>query len=192
MEFLLTPDKFSELEGVHEYAIDLKQYFEIFLKKNCAKKLQHSRFKIFASKGCGLNRNFSDIWRDAMYTFILSEKSFFKKLLFKNLQYNALACIGFDIIEKNLVLVNQIQGTKGNARKLRVIKWERMLLQIVVDWATANSLSSVGVIIAEQNAWYRVQESKQMKMRYNITAKRCGFKFSEEKKCHIKNLAKKH
>lgn len=85
------------------------------------------------------------------------------------------AGIGFDV-EDGTVFVKQIQGVQGKHEWLRPIKWERMLLALVVEWATIQGYKEVLVQRAKHNVWSTVRDDKRGKMLYDVTAKRSGFK----------------
>jgi hypothetical protein len=97
---------------------------------------------------------------------------------------------GLDLgyLEKGDVLVAQIQAQKGLTKKglleLKRLKWERTLLQMVVDWARGAGLPRVLVVPSANNYWLTDSHCQQIKnelkerlfLRYDVTARRCGFK----------------
>lgn len=86
------------------------------------------------------------------------------------------------------VLVGQIQPQKTVSRisrlELKNIKWERALLEITVDWARKAGLPRVLVVPSANNYWLtdfhcqliREELEERLFLRYDVTARRCGFK----------------
>jgi len=86
------------------------------------------------------------------------------------------------------VLVGQIQSqktaSKASRLELKNIKWERTLLDITVDWARKVGLPRVLVVPSANNYWLTDSHCQPMKeelgkrlfLRYDVTARRCGFK----------------
>lgn len=78
------------------------------------------------------------------------------------------ACIGFRITDLNglattrgrVVVIEQIQGRAQSKNALSKIKWERFLIEVVIDWARTNNMLEVRVINADQqNYWPNKNES---------------------------------
>src|SRR3989339_1421012 len=67
--------------------------------------------------------NFKSIYFDANYNFVL----------FKN--DSPICSIGFNRGEKSLYVIEQIQGVRGKNIELSPFRWEKMLVQIMLDWA---------------------------------------------------------
>lgn len=173
------------------YGVELDQIFQRFLKNGYG----HDRLKNYAvfiygeytSKKPFVGR----IYRDTKYYFVLCvkrEKSgpFFKK------RYNYIACVGFDETT-NLdgsvsITIQQLQGRRGAMMHLAHIKWERLLVRIVTDWAYRNGYSTIKMIRAVQNPWYSSANSQQMYLRYDVTARRSGFKFIPEEDIYVLNF----
>jgi len=76
-------------------------------------------------------------------------------------------------------VIRQIQGVRGQDELLRVIRWEKMLVQAVIDIAKSGQVSYVHVVKASKNKW-RANLGKsgceRIYLRYDVTAKRMGFK----------------
>ncbi len=123
---------------------------------------------------CGAWENLG-IYRDTVYSFVLKRG------------YSTLACIGFDIEEDRTLEVKQIQGVKGAQEDLSHLKWERMLLIVVTDWASRYGFRQVRVQRAEDNEWVKRAETlkweevrqeltERLRMRHDVTARRSGFR----------------
>lgn len=110
----------------------------------------------------------------------------------------AVACLGFEVDEGNsIVYVRQIQGKKGLDSYLSSIKWERFLLNSLVLWAKHAGYQKVFVSPAEKNKWYSnsglntrelTELQKRFKLRYDVTAKRLGFRYDAECGYYVKKL----
>lgn len=107
-----------------------------------------------------------------------------------------LALLGFRVSPwRKTVFVEQIQGIHINPEyslpkkeawnKLQSFRWEKMLIKFVEDWATLNMFSRIGIRQARFNYWRRngkhlsdteVQHNERLRMRYDITARRMGYK----------------
>lgn len=115
---------------------------------------------------------YDEFFRDARYTFHL------------RYEHATVAGIGFDIVEDKVIVVTQIQGMKGATESLKLLKWERLLLAIVVAWARDQEYKEVRVQRAEKNIWIGHGNSRSsFKMHYDVTAKRSGFEFDKELGC---------
>jgi len=101
------------------------------------------------------------------------------------------------------VLVAQIQSQKGLNReqqaKLKKIRWERSLLETVFGWAEETNLSRVLVVPAANNYWLTDAHCQAMKtglekrlfLRYDVTARRCGFKQTRENEPYCQETLRK-
>lgn len=104
---------------------------------------------------------------------------------------------------KNDVLVTQIQSQKeidsASLLELKKAKWERNLLRSAVGWAQDVGLARVLVVPAENNYWlnnnYCQQGGdnleKRFFLRYDVTARRCGFKQEEKNLPYVLELPNK-
>lgn len=78
-------------------------------------------------------------------------------------------------------VIRQIQGVHGFDEVLKMFRWEKMLVQAVIDLARTERVSYVHVVKAVKNKWRAsVGESglQRLHIRYDVTAKRMGFKES--------------
>jgi len=111
--------------------------------------------------------------------------------------WGACACIAFDIYpELSRVCVRQIQGKKGTELFLSRLRWEKFLLDYATQWAHRNRFKEIWVQSSRLNKWcpkvgddlWVEREQKKFKLRYDVTAKRMGFKFDEYSGHYIKSL----
>lgn len=92
-----------------------------------------------------------------------------------------IASIGFDIFERGIITVKQIQGVKdprgmiNRWKSLRPFRWQKLLLIVVVDWASKYGLKQVRVISAEYHPWRESMGKQKAKLYYDVTPKSCGF-----------------
>lgn len=172
------------------YNIDLTPYVEKFKRQELAK---NDRYLICLANGYGSYSLTRKIYFDGFYAFIL----FRAENTDVNVIYDkAIACIGFEQVGKTIKVV-QIQGVSGKKRWLSKIRWEKMLLSILIDWAKANRYKRVEVIRAEESVWYPREWQKNrysnrlrksMFLRYDVTARRMGFKFVPNAKRYAKHI----
>lgn len=116
--------------------------------------------------------------------------------------YFPIALISFDIEEdSDTVVIWQIQGVKGAVQFLKPIRWEKMLVKVIVNWAKEHNFRNVEIADVEELRfypqkynrdspleWWEEELAKRMKFRYTVTAKRLGFKFNKSRKRWIKKL----
>ncbi len=98
-----------------------------------------------------------------------------------------IATLGFEIVGRALI-VWQIQGVKGQGRRLRPIKWSRALLKYCAGWAKSVGVTEINVVSVEHNQWTATHghlDKERGKLLYNVTAKRCGFKRDEDGYYHL-------
>lgn len=98
-----------------------------------------------------------------------------------------IACIGFSRADSGL-FVKQIQGLKGCQDALSHLRWERLLLAVVIEYARSEGCQEVRVQSAEQNHWYSETYAERFRMRYNTTARRSGLQWDEEAKNFVLSL----
>ena len=95
----------------------------------------------------------------------------------------AVAGIGFKIkcglIKRKLVHINQIQGVRGRQEFLPP-KWERFLVSLVVECAKKMDFKRVEILPSQENEWYTEERAATLKIRYDVTAQRLGFKPDKE------------
>lgn len=113
----------------------------------------------------------------------------------------SLANIGFNLnIFFPTIRMRQIQSKKydsircanvGDEQRermvniMRSLRWEKMLVQAVCDWAAANGFSRAAILKAKYNPWRigmisfaAIDHHERLKMHYDVTAQRMGFKES--------------
>lgn len=129
------------------------------------------------------NNTFGNIYSDTDYMMVLAykEKGSFKK--------RGVACVGFDVIDTSTIFIKQIQGVRGELAILQNFRWEKMLLQILMVWARNAGFKSMRVIRGKSNSWYNSNRDQNFFMKYDVTARRSGFKFDEKGQVYILNLA---
>ena len=162
------------------YRIPLDAYIERFCKSEWAGRVSGSDYKIYLARGCYLSTSLDEnggqkvAYRDGTHNFLLTIVSRVEGS--RRTKRQEIACIGF-YVEKGVVDVRQIQGVMGQQEALAPLRWEKMLLQIVVDWARENAFAAV---------WIRIIGNRRL--RYRTTAKRLGFKFSDALDLRSQNL----
>jgi len=128
----------------------------------------------------------SEVYCDGQQTFLLLKKKDPNDELRK--WWKAIiACISFNVYkEKRAVRIVQIQGVRGRRKDLKLLRWERLLVQLVVDWAKAKKLVRVEIQRAQDNRWQKqgAVSLEALKLRYNVTAERSGFKYDSKKKVY--------
>lgn len=180
--------------------IDLRGYIERFVKKGVdPRKLPSYSIVMFRRGLKNCPKDFRRIAFDAEYNLILlAPMGLWRRPC-------AIACIGFnsDAYDEELIIIKQLQAaTQEGLRNshiefheftresLKGIKWERMLVTILLDLVFQNGFQRVKMIRAEQSKWYEFPYNpisnaadirSRMKMRYDVTAKRMGFDDSGQK-----------
>jgi hypothetical protein len=102
-----------------------------------------------------------------------------------------LACVGYTLGLNGTVTIKQIQGKKDSDGSLATLKWERMLLEIVINQAGKSGFQEVRVQKAEDNRWWpRVSEPtrERLRFRYDATAKRRGFRYDNGSGFYVLDL----
>ena len=192
-------DSFSDRGIV--YNIDLWRYLSRFLKPTNTQEVDPARYRIFLTRGRRywqhrdlmakyrhLRRD--TIYRDAKYSFILVKVR--TKRTGEIFWLGPLACMAFDL-EDDSVIVEQIQGAPGAKEHLKPFRWEKMLLQMIIDWARDNKFRTVEVMNSKDSRWWSEGDKKReriLHMKYDVTPKRCGFKFDKNKNRSIFILTK--
>ncbi len=116
------------------------------------------------------------IYRDAPYQFILKKDKKF------------ISNIGF-IPFRKFILIQQIQGVYKSKKALAPIKWSKMLVRIVTNWAEEFGIENVCILPSSRNRWDRVNgQTERRKLIYDVTAKREGFRYDPRLKVYVKNL----
>ncbi len=143
-----------------------------------------SQYRVLLSRGTsriqfGDHRK-NSIYRDAPYNFLLVKDE------------TLLAGLGFETCDK-AILIEQIQGVAGRQKQLSPIKWPRALIRIATNWAVKNNVPQVYVLPAERNKWKNVSNlislnSLNVKLFYDVSAKREGFRYDAEKQVYVKKI----
>ena len=76
--------------------------------------------------------------------------------------------------ERDFPIVAQLQGQLGANHYVGSLKWERLLVTIVEDWAREAGFSACLGLPASENPHY--PNSPQAHLRYDVTFKRMGYK----------------
>lgn len=101
------------------------------------------------------------------------------------------AWIGFQPHEENGLLIAQIQGSLGATSVLQSIRWERLLVTLLIELARkAGGYNAVEILPATSLRWFfgnvkdpgLAQLRARLKMRYDVTAQRMKFKWDETRK----------
>lgn len=117
------------------------------------------------------------IFPDAQFGFILRYEH-------PTLQGSYPICsIWFDLIPwRRAIFVKQIQGRRGETKTacsaLKTIRWEKLLLKLVIEFGRLHEVRTVYVVTAErQDYWNKICPglSHTFKLRYNVTPRRLGF-----------------
>jgi hypothetical protein len=94
------------------------------------------------------------------------------------------------------LIINQLQGPSympGNLIKetFRNLRWERLLSGVFVDWARRANLEKLYFLPAKYNKWDLVRRDKNQTahLRYDVTAKRLGFRRDAENKPYSLDVA---
>lgn len=163
-----------------DYSINLETYLNNFSKSGQISELNNYYVCLVYGRGCGY---FNNVYLDTEFGFVLVQKT-----LPTQTKRSAIACLGFDASSGIPVTVKQIQGVKSRQSDLVCLKWERMLLKICIDWAKDNGFVGVCVIRSVDSKWYNEQRSNNMFMKYDVTARRSGFKFDSKSKKYVLRL----
>lgn len=156
------------------YAIDLAPYTREFSRVAQEEESATSVLSVKLWSGTGY---LLGLYRDTPYGFILCRGSV------------AVACVGFHTAN-DAVIIRQIQGAYGQSETLVGLRWERMLVALVIDWAREVGFSRVKIQRGECNGYYSggrssslpalpaicAEQNRRLKRRYNGTARACGFK----------------
>ncbi|MFH0863661.1 MAG: hypothetical protein V1858_01020 [Candidatus Gottesmanbacteria bacterium] len=125
--------------------------------------------------GPGHSRKYGwKILLDTPHAIILKDKS---------CPYNPLAVVGLKITV-NEITIGQIQGIKKADNELRQVgRWEKILVGLTEEAAKEMIIPRVRIITAKDNGWiyYNIvngfMDENSAKLRYDITAKRMGYKW---------------
>lgn len=126
----------------------------------------HSAY--FDSVVMGDNISFNQFFYDGPYAFAL--------LRFNGICNYGLACISFSVDGRRSVSIGQLQGKKGRKEELLPVKWEKLLIGVVEDWAERHGTSMVKIASSELNFWKVEKNCKaDLCMRYDFTAQQLGY-----------------
>ncbi len=103
----------------------------------------------------------------------------------------ALAMVTFDLREQFggwYVIIRQLQGVKGRDSYLEGVRWERLLIHVVTDWASANGYDHVACIQGQDSVWFSKSREMAFRMRYDVTARRSGFRFMPSLRLWLRHL----
>ena len=117
------------------------------------------------------------IYMDAPYQIILVKDKKF------------IANAGFTPSKKS-ILIQQIQGVKCAEEKLKPLKWSKMLIKIITNWAEDMKIENAYLLPHKRNIWGQVGDNRTgtKKLIYDVTAKREGFKYDPKKEVYVKRL----
>lgn len=137
------------------------------------------------------------VYGDAEYGFVLEQEV-------RNGRRTGLtprAVVTFDIErteEGALPVVRQLQalfrGMDPRAitapeNPLAGLRWERMFLRVVADWAAAQGFPAVACIRGTDSRWATYPEiKKRFHVRYDVSAQRNGFRFNEQRRLWVRQL----
>jgi len=102
--------------------------------------------------------------------------------LYREIPGNAEALVGFKKINLETIMVVQLQARKGAQKEDLPKRWEKILLEAGINYAKKHGFLQIRVLPSKRNTWIRHNDNDQnlrLKIRYDITAKRRGFKFDE-------------
>jgi len=102
------------------------------------------------------------------------------------------ACIGFDFGRQN-IYIKQIQGVREKQTILSGIRWERLLIEIVIRCGKHFGFKNIRILRAKENFYYfrdydpdevygpknYIPRNRRLEMRYDVTAERRGFTTGE-------------
>ncbi len=107
---------------------------------------------------------------------------------------NPIACIGVDVESETMLKVKQLQAVPEQREAHSVLRWEKMFLKVIEDWGQRHGFNEAGVTKAEDTDWWNKKipdldrHRQALKMRFDITAKRSGYKFDKKRNCFVKKL----
>ncbi len=127
-----------------------------------------------------------DIYYDALYNIVLCHEE------------KPIALLSFEVSDE-VVLIKQLQGLTilmqdrqpiaWTNEKLEQLRWERMLVMITEDMIRGLGFEELQIQKAKNNRWinrqYNVDRFERLYMRYDIAAKRMGFREDHEKDCWV-------
>ncbi|HTP56691.1 MAG TPA: hypothetical protein VMJ72_00215 [Candidatus Paceibacterota bacterium] len=122
------------------------------------------------------NQRFGKVYADGDYGFVLEN-------VMPLADPVPLAVVTFDIREihpdGSCVVIRQLQGIKHRREYLVGIRWERMLLAVVTDWARFHGYAGVACIRGKDSKWAYHCKASTLYLRYDVSARRNGFRYDE-------------
>ncbi len=182
----IVPTLSDGLNGIRNGEVSINNfdnYLEKFAKAGAdsQKRIKNYNYSLqceFQGRGTGCSQKFPPIYYDAHYNLILTALN--KKFPIAN--------IGFETDGKTAISVIQIQGVPGRKSHLEPLRWEKMLLTIACDWAKTRGVKKIEVIPSSKNEWKNEPCAKRLYLKYDVTAKRCGFKLNQQTNKYVKFL----
>ncbi len=134
-------------------------------------------------------------YSDSKYGFVLES------------QQIPIAAIAFEIQSDVVIYVNQIQGRNTKIRgkpeelqlvykELQKVRWQRLLLSYLTDWARAHGAAQVRVHPAKKNQYYypyarnehEQKLNERLETHYDATARSLGFTLSDDEEYYYLDL----
>jgi hypothetical protein len=116
------------------------------------------------SSFCG-NHIFDNAGYDGMFSFCLAYDD------------ELIASLGFNLRSGKIKII-QIQGRRGNKKRLKNLKWTHALVDYCCKWAFENNVPIIEITSADDHRWVNTPghlKYNQAKLLYDATAKKCGF-----------------
>ncbi|MBI2057637.1 MAG: hypothetical protein HYT63_01480 [Candidatus Yanofskybacteria bacterium] len=201
--------KNKNIDPADRHGINLKKYLPLFLKKNS---------KISQNLLNSLNLDLANDKLDELLErydggcAFRYDATFYFILWYTYKEYKTGICLlGFKIRGDKLFVV-QIQGLRIDydffcnrnnediKKTLKLImsslKWERLLVKIAEDWARKMGFRKIGILQAKHNEYFRkdptvewaIARNNRLKMRYDVTAERMGYKKKPSSRYRSKSL----
>lgn len=164
---------FRESEEGRPCNIPLLGYFKRFSKKRFKSKVRVGEHKIHLF----YKENAPGRLRGTIYRCIYTDTPYNFALLKGEQPICGIAFEAGKAAASASILVKQIQGVKDMRIELRPFRWEKMLLQILMDWAKQNGFERIEVVRAKSTEWwtkYKSERNKRLYMKYDVTARRMG------------------
>ncbi len=160
--------------------VNVEDYVRDFTKPEYAQSVSPTQYKIKTYGPESINYGGRILFHDAPFTIRLycSED-------------DPLACLGFDVLKGRVIDIQQIQGKNGKQEELSKIKWERMLLNMTLDWARKKGFREARILPAHRSDWKERVPIERLKRRYDTLAKRSGFTYDSELESYRLQLMKK-
>ena len=154
-------------------------------KKPLTVLLKAERYQITQKASWGYCRDGSFYW-DTKRGFILWIKV--KEV------WEPVACVGFDVhglFFRKSLFIKQIQArqkdliSEDSLEMLKEIYWERLFVDLVAKTAKQIGIKRVQVLPYSRSQWGEVRSNLRYKLRYDVTAKRLGFKWNEKTETYL-------